>query len=304
MNSFVEEFKHAFKRPDNGLMKIIVINTVIFVGLWILEVPFRIAERFDIHDLIVFQLSISSNLEVFITKPWTLITYFFTHTGFFHFLFNMLFLYWFGRLIVEYLGNRKLVSLYVWGGLAGAVTFLLIYNIVPFYADRVVNSTMIGASAGVLAIVVGAATLIPNYTFVLLLIGPVKIKYIAIFQVFMSYVSITGANAGGELAHLGGALVGYLFIRQLQGGTDWGRPVWAVLDFFDGLFSRRSKIKVTHSSRSSSRTAYNANTGRTIHVTPKADQDEIDAILDKISESGYESLSKEEKQKLFNASKK
>lgn len=304
MNSFVEEFKYAFKRPDNGLMKIIVINTVIFVGLWILEVPFKMAGRMDIHNLIVFQLSISSNLEIFITKPWTLITYFFTHVGFFHFLFNMLFLYWFGRLIVEYLGNRKLVSLYVWGGLAGAISFLLIYNIIPFYADRVAGSTMIGASAGVLAVVVGAATLIPNYTFVLLFIGPVKIKYIAIFQVFMSYVSITGANAGGEIAHLGGAAIGFLFIKQLQGGTDWGRPVWAVLDFFKGLFSKRSRIKVSHSNRGSSRTAYNSNSGKTINITPRADQDEIDAILDKISESGYESLTKEEKQKLFNASKK
>ena len=304
MNSFVEEFKHAFKRPDNGLMKIIVINTVIFLGLWILEVPFALAKRPDLHLFIVSLLSIPSDLGEFITRPWTLFTYFFTHTGFFHFLFNMLFLYWFGRLIVEYLGNRKLVSLYVLGGLAGGILFLLIYNLVPYFADRVALSTMLGASAGVLAIVVGAATLMPNYTFVLLLIGPVKIKYIAIFQVFMSYVNMAGANAGGEIAHLGGALVGFLFIKQLQGGTDWGTPVWAVIDYFDGLFTRKSKIKVSHSNRGSSRSAYNSNTGKTININPRTDQNEIDAILDKISESGYESLSKEEKQKLFNASKK
>lgn len=304
MNRIVEEFKHAFKRPDNGLMQLLVINLVVFVVLLILEVILTLSGFKSLYDAIVLQLMMPSNVETFITRPWTLFTYFFTHTGFFHILFNMLFLYWFGRLIAEYLGNRKVVSLYVLGGIAGGLFFMLIYNILPYFQDRVATSAMLGASAGVFAVTVGAATLMPNYTFVLFLIGPVKIKYIAVFYVFVSFVQTIGNNAGGELAHLGGALVGFLFIKQLQGGTDWGRPVWAVLDFFNGLFSRRSKIKVSHSSRSSSRSAYNANTGRTINITPKADQDEIDAILDKISESGYESLSKEEKQKLFNASKK
>lgn len=304
MNSFVEEFKHAFKRPDNGLMQLLVINLVIFVALLILEVVLTLSGFRSLYDAMVLQLMMPSDVATFFTRPWTLITYFFTHTGFFHILFNMLFLYWFGRLIAEYLGNRKVVSLYILGGIAGGLFFMLIYNILPYFQDRVATSAMLGASAGVFAVTVGAATLMPNYTFVLFLIGPVKIKYIAIFYVFVSFVQTIGNNAGGELAHLGGALVGYVFIRQLQGGTDWGRPVWAVLDFFKGLFSRRSRIKVTHSRRSSSRTSYSPNAGKTINITPRADQDEIDAILDKISESGYESLTKEEKQKLFNASKK
>ena len=304
MNSFIEDFKNAFKRPDNGLMKIIVINTVIFLFLLIIEVPLKLTGQYDWYQFLVLQLSVPSHLGNFLVKPWTLFTYFFTHTGFFHWLFNMLFLYWFGRLIVEYLGNRKLVSLYVLGGIFGGLLFLLLYNIVPYFEDRVAISTMLGASAGVLAVVVGAATLVPNYTFVLFLIGPVKIKYIAILQVFLSYINMAGANAGGEIAHLGGAAIGFLFIKQLQKGSDWGKPVWAVLDFFKGLFNRSSRIKVSHSNRSATRSAYNANTGRTINVEPRADQDEIDAILDKISASGYESLSKEEKQKLFNASKK
>ncbi len=304
MNSIVEEFKHAFKRPDNGLMQLLVINLVVFVVLLVLEVILTLSGFKSLYEAILLQLMMPSNVETFITRPWTLFTYFFTHTGFFHILFNMLFLYWFGRLIAEYLGNKKVVSLYILGGIAGGLFFMLIYNILPYFQDRVATSAMLGASAGVFAVTVGAATLMPNYTFVLFLIGPVKIKYIAVFYVFVSFVQTIGNNAGGELAHLGGALVGYVFIRQLQGGTDWGKPVWAVLDFFKGLFSKRSKIKVSHSSRGASRTAYNANTGRTINITPKADQDEIDAILDKISESGYESLSKDEKQKLFNASKK
>lgn len=303
MNSIVEEFKYAFKRPDNGLIQLLVINLAVFVILLVLEVLLTISGNKAVYDAMVLQLMMPSDIDAFFRRPWTLITYFFTHTGFFHILFNMLFLYWFGRLIAEFMGNRKVVSLYILGGIAGGFFFMLIYNMLPFFADRVAGSAMLGASAGVFAVTVGAATLMPNYTFVLFLIGPVKIKYIAIFYVFVSFVQSTGANAGGELAHLGGALIGYLYVKQIQNGTDWGRPVWAVLDFFGGLFKRKSKIRVTHSNRTST-TQSRQTTSRSGHVRSRADQDEIDAILDKISASGYESLTKEEKQKLFNASKK
>lgn len=304
MNSIVEEFKYAFKRPDNGLMQLLVINVAVFVVLLILEVFLTISGHRGLYESIVLQMMMPADVDTFLRRPWALITYFFTHTGFFHILFNMLFLYWFGRLIAEYLGNRKVVSLYILGGIAGGLFFMLIYNTLPFFQDRVAVSAMLGASAGVFAVTVGAATLMPNYTFLLFLLGPVKIKYIAVFYVFVSFVQTTGANAGGELAHLGGALIGYLYIKQLQKGSDWGRPVWAVLDFFSGLFKKRPKIKVTHSNHRTSRTTYNGNTGKSVNVKPRANQEEIDAILDKISASGYESLTKEEKQKLFNASKK
>jgi len=164
---------------------------------------------------------------------------------------------------------------------------------------------MLGASASVYAVVVGAATFMPNYTFFLLLIGPVKIKYIAIFYVFLSFAQTIGDNAGGNLAHLGGALIGFIFITQLRKGNDWGAPVYATLTFFSKLFTRKPKIKVSHK-RSASRPASSSSSHRS--TAPKKevnpDQKEIDAILDKISEKGYESLTKEEKQKLFNASKK
>src|SRR5690606_29429054 len=135
---------------------------------------------------------------------WSIITYMFLHEGFFHILFNMLFLYWFGLLVNEYLGSRKLVNLYILGGLAGGLFFLLIYNIAPFFSDQVQGALMLGASAGVYAIVVGAATLTPNTSFHLILLGPVKIKYIAIFYVLVAFANSSGSNAGGELAHLGG----------------------------------------------------------------------------------------------------
>jgi hypothetical protein len=161
---------------------------------------------------------------------------------------------------------------------------------------------MLGASAGVFAVVVGAATFMPNFKFFLLLIGPVKIVYIAAFYVFFSFISIAGANAGGDLAHLGGAAMGFIYMRQFQKGNDLGGFVMAFLSFIKSFFVKQSKIKVSYSRKASASASKSGGVGSNSgSATP--DQDEIDAILDKISNSGYESLTKEEKQKLFNASK-
>lgn len=215
----------------------------------------------------------------------------------------MLNLYWFGQLVREYLGERKLLSLYILGGIAGGILYILSYNFIPYFADRAAYSFMIGASASVLAIVVGAATLLPNFAFNLILIGPIRIKYIAAFLVLLSISGAVGDNAGGNIAHIGGALIGWVFIKQLQRGTDMGRPVHAVLDFFTGLFKRKPNLKVTHR-RTTGTTTANGSTSSTVGQPGKPSQYEIDRILDKISSSGYESLSKEEKQKLFQASQK
>lgn len=165
---------------------------------------------------------------------------------------------------------------------------MALFNIIPFYQDRISDSLMLGASAGVFSIVAGSATLLPNYTFYLLFLGPVRIKYIALFYILLSFLDVTGSNAGGEIAHLGGALIGYLFIRQLQNGINMGEGIINILNLFNKKTSYRSENK------------------QPIKKEEKQNisQDEIDKILDKISESGYSSLSKNEKEKLFNASKK
>ncbi len=293
----LDEFKDAFNKPNNELIQIILINIGVFVVLKMFQVFLTLGGAADIYGLILNQVMLPSSFEGFITKPWTLITYFFTHEGIIHILFNMLFLYWFGKLIVEYLGSKKLFSLYFLGGIAGGLFFILIYNILPIFQDRVTSSMMLGASAGVFAVVVGAATLIPNYTFFLLILGPIRIKYIAIFYVFLSFIQTIGNNAGGELAHLGGALIGYFYVRQIHKGNDIGIWIISARDFIKSFFVSTPKIKVSYkrSGRSANRSA-----GKTGSV----EQDEIDAILDKISDSGYDSLTKEEKEKLFNASKK
>ena len=297
-----EEFSKAWSKPNNSVVQIILINLIVFVTARILKVFFDLSGATDTFFFIFRKLQLPAEIGSFFLQPWSIVTYFFTHYDFFHILFNMLFLFYFGRIIQEFLNSKRVIALYVLGGLAGGLLYMFMYNFIPFYADRVAGSMMLGASAGVFAIVVGAAVFMPNYTFFLIFIGPVKIKYIAIFYVFMSFIGSTGANAGGEIAHLGGAFIGWLYITQLNKGTDLGSWILSFIAFVKSMFKPQPKIKVTHRSgnRRPSKKAAKAGAGGSDN-TPQA---EIDAILDKISEKGYESLTKDEKQKLFNASKK
>jgi membrane associated rhomboid family serine protease len=299
--SFLDEFKTAWKKPDNGLIQIILINAIVFILINVIRVFTSISANPEVYAWVINQLALPSDIPTFLVKPWTIITYFFTHESFFHVLFNMLFFFWFGKIIYEFLGNNKLINLYILGGLIGGFLFILIYNLIPFYNDRVQLSILMGASAGVFAVVVGAATFMPNYTFFLLFLGPIKIKYIAIFYVLLSFFNIDGSNAGGELSHLGGALIGFLYVQQLKKGNDFGQPIISFINFLKSLFVRKPKIKVSYKSTESSKGR--KSTAKT-EQSKNINQDEIDTILDKISEGGYESLTKEEKQKLFNASKK
>ncbi|SMB89772.1 Rhomboid family protein [Hymenobacter roseosalivarius DSM 11622] len=296
--SIVNDIRTAFSRRDNALNQLLLINILVFVVLILIKAVTFLAGGSGIYESIVRLFSLPADLGALARRPWSVLTYAFLHQGFLHIIFNLLNLYWFGSLVREYLGDRKLVSLYILGALAGAALFLLAYNLVPAYRNGPL-AEVLGASGAVTAIIVAAATLLPDYTFNLILIGPVKIKYIAIVIVIISLAGIDGGNAGGEIAHIGGAIFGFSFIKLLQRGTDLGRPVQATGDWFGGLFSGRPRLRVTHRSRPTEP----ATTARKGGVV-KPEQDEIDVILDKISRSGYESLSKDEKQKLFRASQK
>ncbi|WP_162419253.1 rhomboid family protein [Cyclobacterium roseum] len=302
---FWYHIRHAFDHKDNGLYKIIAINLLAFLVLMVMRVFLTIGGAEDLYRSIVSYFMMPASLPRLLTQPWTLLSYMFLHEGFFHIIFNLLFLYWFGLLVQEYLGNRKLVNLYILGGIAGGLLYVVLYNIAPYFSDKVDGSLMLGASAGVYAIVVAAATLRPDTQFQLILIGPVKIKYIAIFYVLIAFANSAGSNAGGELAHLGGAALGYFYILQLQKGIDLGKPVQSVGLFFENLFSQKPKVKVTYrrgpesAKKKSSSSTTVSNTGG-----GKSTQEEIDRILDKIAEKGYDNLSKEEKRKLFDFSNK
>ena len=180
-NFIIEDIKNAWNKRENGLIKIILINIIVFVSISVVQVVLTISGLSTFFTMFINKLMLPASLGTFILQPWSLITYFFLHMSFMHILWNMLFLYWFGKIINDNIGNNALISLYVLGGIIGGLFYMAIYNIVPYYGERVSDSLMLGASAGVFSVVVGSATLMPNYTFYLLLIGPVRIKYIALF---------------------------------------------------------------------------------------------------------------------------
>jgi membrane associated rhomboid family serine protease len=306
MSSFVDELKREFSKTDNALIKIILINLFVFLFLLVAKVILTLSGASMVYHTLLQYVILPANLPTFAYQPWTLFSYFFAHEDLFHILFNMLFFYWFGRLINEYLGTRRLVALYVLGGIVGGITYIAIYNLVPYFQEVVATSKLLGASGAAFAVAVAASTLLPNYYFNLIFLGPIKIKYIALFYIILSFAQSIGPNAGGNLAHLGGALFGFLFIKALKGGNDLGRPIYFLMDTWEGLFKKRPSLRVTHRSKSvyqgSVSSTFTKSTKASQSYTEIPDQDEIDSILDKISKSGYESLSREEKQKLFRAS--
>ena len=285
-NFIIEDFKNEWRKKNNGLIKIILINVILFIGISFIQVIMTISGLSSFFNIFINKLMLPASFNIFIFQPWSIITYFFLHLNFMHILWNMLFLFWFGKIIQDNIGNNALISLYVLGGIIGGLLFMAIYNIIPYYGERVPESLMLGASAGVFSVVVGSATLLPNYSFYLLLIGPVRIKYIALFYVLLSFFDVAGSNAGGEIAHMGGAIIGYIYIKKLQNGIDIGQ---GLINFIN-LFNNKQVSEVRDE--------------KDTNIFEESSQDEIDKILDKISESGYSSLSKDEKERLFNASKK
>lgn len=278
-----EEIRTQVFRSGNRLNLLIGINVIVFLFLSLLGVIEMLTTRnAAITTILNDYLAIPSYLPKLLVRFWTPFTYMFMHAGFFHILFNMLWFYWLGGIYQEYLGGKKLVDLYIIGGLAGAFLYVLFYNVFPLFADAKFGSTTVGASAAVMAIIVATATLLPDYTIQLLFLGSVKLKWIALFYVLFDLISITGPNAGGEISHIGGAIAGFFYIKHIQGTTVLGQA-----------FQRFSKPK--------SLQVVSKNYAKNSMVRSK--EEEVDAILDKISQSGYASLTKKEKETLFNASK-
>ncbi|WP_309937550.1 rhomboid family intramembrane serine protease [Aureibacter tunicatorum] len=312
MREIADDLRNAFRKSNNALAKFIIFNLAVFIILNIVNVITQLSGTEPVFKTIMSFIQMPPQLPSLLIKPWTILTYGFVHLDFFHVLFNMLFLYWFGQLIMSYLGNQKFINIYILGVLAGGLFYTIFYNTFSFYNQNAeaFGAPLIGASAGVMAIVWAGATLMPNYTFHLLFLGPVKLKYIALFYFILSLIRITGFNAGGELAHVGGAIMGFIYIKQLRKGRDIGLFIEKIMSLGERIFKPKPFIKVTHSMSDSTSKATRSRSKETeyssvsTNTTYFVNQDEIDAILDKISERGYEALTKEEKQKLFNASKK
>jgi len=218
----------------------------------------------------------------------------FTHVDLLHILFNMLWLYWMGRIFIDMLNGKRFVAIYILGGLTGALFTIAAYYIIPHLSEQVpAEIPMIGASASVLAIMAATATYFPNYIIHLIFIGPVRIKYIVLGLIILDIILIPGINSGGHIAHLGGALFGYLWASNIKKGTDISKWFMNILDSISTWTKPRKNIKVTYT-----------NSTQTAKPTNSVTQQEIDIILDKIAKNGYESLSAKEKEILFTMSKK
>jgi membrane associated rhomboid family serine protease len=291
--SIVDEIKQTFK-SGSSLTRLIYINLAIFLIVNIVEIFYFILNRHDSYSAFLLTFAIPADIHLLIRKPWTLITYMFLHKNFLHILFNLLWLYWFGRIFLEYLDGKKLVGVYILGGLSGAFLYILVYNIFPVFFSQLKLSYALGASAAVMAIVISIAAYVPGYSVYLLFFGRVKIIYIAIIGFLATSVFDFSINTGGKIAHIGGALFGYLFTLQYRKGRDITRGLSRFLSGVFGLFKPRSKVSVSYRK---SDTDYDFNKRK------KDEQIEIDRILDKIAKSGYDSLTKEEKELLFRQSK-
>ena len=305
MNSFFAEIQKVFRKGSSALYQLIAINAVVFIVLGVLNVISTLFSFSWVYELAKAQLVMPAAWYALLLKPWTIITTFFFHEGIYHILINMLVMFWFGQIIQEYLGNRRVTALYVMGGLAGGLLYLVGYNSLPILVGIRDSTYLLGASGAVYALVVAAATLVPNYTFHVFFLGPVRIAYIAGFYVLLSFLELKGGNTGGNLAHLGGALFGFVFVKQLRAGNDLGKPLNALLAWISNVFAPKGSLRVSYkepvaaTKRAKATTAVAGSSS-----APMPDQEEVDAILDKISKIGYENLSREEKQKLFSASQK
>ena len=289
-----DNIKKTF-RHGNTLTRLIILNIAIFIFLTIAGIIGFLLNNPEISAKTLNLFSVPSSLRSFLTRPWTIITYMFTHKDIWHILFNMLWLYWFGKIFLEYLDQKKLVAVYLLGGIIGAIVYILSFNIFPAFVDLVDVSVAIGASASVMAVVVAIAAYVPDYTISLFLLGRIKIKYMALGIFILTSIMDFSVNSGGKLAHMGGALLGYLYTVNLRRGHDMGKGINKIIDFFATLFKPRKKVKVTYKKPTDD---YEYNKRKAEH------QAKINSILDKISKGGYDSLTKEEKDLLFKESQK
>lgn len=289
--NFFDNLRLIFKQGNSNI-KLIYINIAVFVVLKVILIIFLL---FKIQGLsLISYLAIPADLSQLLSHAWTPITYMFLHEEFFHILFNMFALYWFGKIFLMFFSEKQLVGLYLFGGLIAAAVYVAAFNLFPYYSSILHQSLLLGASGSIMAIIVATAFQSPNMELQLMFFGGVKLKYIAIVYVLISFFGITSSNGGGELAHLGGALAGYLFVVSLRQGTDLTKGFNVVLDaIFDVFRPRKLKIKQNKNRSKSTMTdaEFNQNKARKMA--------EIDTILDKIKTSGYESLSAEDKKKLF-----
>ena len=287
-----------FFREGSALANLIIINVAVWLLVQVFRIIFFLYNQPDAEiatTAIIRIFGVPASLPSLINKPWSLVTYMFLHIDIWHILFNMLWLYWFGKLFQEHLGSRKLLLVYFLGGISGALVYIFAFNVFPVFLPSLPQSYALGASASVMAIVTAISFKIPDYSVYLLFIGRIRIVYLAIALFVFDFFMIPTGNAGGHIAHIGGAFFGFLYI-QIASGTNG----FAFLKSKRrGGFSRKKTMHNTAfdiGSRPLSDDEYN--------LQKREKQKQMDDILDKISKGGYDSLTKDEKDFLFKSSGK
>lgn len=283
-------------RQGNTINHLLLWNISVFLVLGIL----RLFSYFGASDRIFYflydQLVLHSDPAVFIRKPWGILTYMFAHLNIFHIFFNLLNLYWFGNLFRSFLGNRRVLPLYLLGGIVGGGLYILCFNVLlPAGTD----TTMLGASASVMALLVACATLMPDYTIGLLFIGSIKLKWLAMAVIVLDLITIPQGNLGGILAHVGGALLGFVYIKVLQGGADLCQPLIRLFELLSGARNTIGRKPAANRNFKPKKSPLKI-------VRKAADENQqmkLDQLLDKINEKGISSLSAEEKAWLDKLSK-
>lgn len=288
-----QELKDSFKYGST-LTKLLYFNISAFIIFRLIFAFYAAAGSREAYPFYEW-LSAPAYIPSLLYKPWTLITYMFYHEDFFHIAFNMLGLYWFGKLFLEFLNKKQLVGIYLLGGLSGYIFYMLAFNFIPGLRVYLEGTTIIGASAAVLAILAGVSFYRPDYSIYLMFFGQVKLKYLALVYILIDILTMFSGNSGGHIAHLGGMFFGWMFALQLRKGKDITTGINRILDFLITSLKPRKKLKVSH------RKPVN---DIEYKKQKASEQKEIDAILDKISRSGYDSLNKDEKEMLFKMGRK
>lgn len=287
---WIKDFNRLFQQATM-LKKLIIINVAAFVGVKLILIVLHLCTIENTQWLSYLELP--ANLDTLMRHPWTVVTYMFLHTDIFHILFNMLCLFGFGQLFLLCFTPKQLLGVYIYGGIAGAIVYLAALNGFPYFAPTKDFSVLLGASASIMAIIVATAAYSPNYDVSLFLFGRIKLKYVAVLTFMISLLSVTGRNGGGELAHIGGALLGFLFGKRIKAGKDITRHFNLVIDKAITLFKRQPRsFKV--SGRPKTDTEY--------RKEKRDNEEELNLILEKIKRSGYGSLSTSEKKTLFDRS--
>lgn len=293
MDASIKNILDNFKQ-QNTLIKLIVINVVVFLLLTLAKVVGVLFEL-PVPSLLDY-IALSSNPSIAVRHIWTLLTYMFVHYDFLHVLMNMLMLYWFGSIFLNYFTAKNMVALYILGGLAGALFYILTFNTVPYFVKQG-DSYMIGASASVMAIIFAAAFYNKNLELNFFFVFRLKIIYIAWALFVFDIIALgNGSNLGGHIAHIGGAVLGYIYAVRFLKGKDITKGLNRMIDKIANLFKPKPKMRVTYKNEREADYEYNERKHN--------EAEEIDHILDKIKQSGYSSLNEKEKKRLFDASKK